>query len=134
MYRSRSRAILFDKRADQNWCLGWHQDHTIAVKQRVEVDGFGPWSVKSGMVHVEPPFGLLASVVTLRVQVDPVPVTNAPLLVASGSHKHGSNSHARNSRCRPSMRRHSMSSRGWGHLAICAAYSSPPSSRYTVEY
>lgn len=49
------RAILFDKSAEQNWSLGWHQDRTIAVKQRIDVDGFGPWSVKSGMIHVEPP-------------------------------------------------------------------------------
>src|SRR5438552_18606411 len=47
------RAILFDKSADQNWPLGWHQDRTIAVKQRIEVEGFGRWSIKSGMVHVE---------------------------------------------------------------------------------
>jgi len=83
------RAILFDKSADQNWSLGWHQDRTIAVKQRIEANGFGPWSVKRGMVHVEPPFNLLASMVTVRVHLDAVPVTNAPLLVAPGSHKRG---------------------------------------------
>jgi hypothetical protein len=48
------RAILFDKNADQNWSLGWHQDRTIAVRQRTDVVGFGPWSVKAGMIHVEP--------------------------------------------------------------------------------
>ena len=83
------RAILFDKNADQNWSLGWHQDRTIAVRQRVDIDGFGPWSVKSGMVHVEPPFDLLASMVTVRVHLDAVPEKNAPLLVAPGSHKRG---------------------------------------------
>ena len=36
------RAILFDKNADQNWSLGWHQDRTIAVRQRIDIDGFGP--------------------------------------------------------------------------------------------
>jgi hypothetical protein len=82
------RAILFDKSAGQNWSLGWHQDRTI-VKQRIDVDGFGPWSIKSGMVHVEPPFDLLAGMVTVRVHLDSVPPTNAPLLVAPGSHKRG---------------------------------------------
>lgn len=53
------------------------------------MDGFGPWSVKSGMVHVEPPFDLLAGMVTVRVHLDAVPKTNAPLLVAPGSHKRG---------------------------------------------
>ena len=80
------RAILFDKNADANWAVAWHQDRTIAVQQRIDVSGFGPWSVKSGMVHVEPPFELLARMVTLRVHLDPVPKTNAPLLIAPGSH------------------------------------------------
>ena len=83
------RAILFDKSAEQNWSLGWHQDRTIAVRQRIDVDGFGPWSVKSGMTHVEPPFGLLAGMVTVRVHLDAVPETNAPLLIAPCSHKRG---------------------------------------------
>ena len=36
------RAILFDKRASDNWALGWHQDRTIAVRERYEVAGYGP--------------------------------------------------------------------------------------------
>jgi hypothetical protein len=83
------RAILFDKTPGTNWVLGWHQDRTIAVTQRVRVDGFGAWSVKGGMLHVEPPFELLSGMVTLRVHIDPVPAGNAPLLIAPGSHKLG---------------------------------------------
>ncbi|WP_310473519.1 phytanoyl-CoA dioxygenase family protein [Bradyrhizobium japonicum] len=83
------RAILFDKTAATNWALGWHQDRTIAVKARVPVDGFETWSVKSGMQHVEPPFTLLSRMVTLRVHIDPAPASNAPLLIAPGSHKLG---------------------------------------------
>nr|WP_259226053.1 phytanoyl-CoA dioxygenase family protein [Bradyrhizobium japonicum] len=69
--------------------MGWHQDRTIAVKARVPVDGFETWSVKSGMQHVEPPFTLLSRMVTLRVHIDPAPASNAPLLIAPGSHKLG---------------------------------------------
>jgi hypothetical protein len=83
------RAILFDKTAATNWALGWHQDRTIAVTERVCVDGFETWSIKSGMLHVEPPFGILSGMVTLRVHIDPVPANNAPLLIAPGSHKFG---------------------------------------------
>lgn len=83
------RAILFDKTPDTNWSLAWHQDRTIAVKERVLVDGFEPWSVKNGMLHVAPPFELLAGMVTLRLHIDAVPATNAPLLIAPGSHKLG---------------------------------------------
>ena len=48
-----------------------------------------PWTVKSGLLHVAPPFDLLAGMVTLRVHLDPVPETNAPLLIAPGSHRLG---------------------------------------------
>jgi ectoine hydroxylase-related dioxygenase (phytanoyl-CoA dioxygenase family) len=83
------RAIFFDKTRTTNWSLGWHQDRTIVVAKRVEVEGFGPWTVKSGLLHVAPPTDVLASMVTLRVHFDPVPATNAPLLIAPGSHKFG---------------------------------------------
>lgn len=41
------------------------------------------------MLHVEPPFELLSDMVTLRVHIDSVPASNAPLLIAPGSHKLG---------------------------------------------
>jgi hypothetical protein len=83
------RAILFDKTAAMNWSLDWHQDRTISVVERRDVDGYGPWTVKRGMLHVAPPFDLLAGMVTLRVHLDDVPDTNAPLLIAPGSHRLG---------------------------------------------
>lgn len=83
------RALLFDKSAATNWALGWHQDRTIVVRERREVPGFGPWTVKQGLQHVAPPFALLETMVTLRVHIDPVPGDNAPLLVARGSHQRG---------------------------------------------
>jgi len=83
------RAILFDKTPETNWVVNWHQDRTIAVKQRIAVAGFETWSVKNGMAHVEPPFELLSGMVTLRLHFDPVPTNNAPLLIAPGSHKLG---------------------------------------------
>lgn len=83
------RAILFDKSAATNWALGWHQDRTIAVRARAEVPGYGPWSTKQGLLHVEPPFALIGAMVTLRVHLDAVPKDNAPLLIAPGSHRLG---------------------------------------------
>lgn len=83
------RAILFNKSLETNWSLAWHQDRTICVKERRKAPGFGPWTVKSGMIHVAPPFDLLTRMVTLRVHLDDVPSTNAPLLVALGSHTRG---------------------------------------------
>jgi Phytanoyl-CoA dioxygenase (PhyH) len=83
------RAIFFDKTPTMNWALAWHQDRTIVVAERVDVEGFGSWTAKNGLVHVAPPVEVLAGMVTLRVHLDAVPLTNAPLLIAPGSHKLG---------------------------------------------
>ncbi|NLS26848.1 hypothetical protein S2M10_18350 [Sphingomonas sp. S2M10] len=83
------RAILFDKSHAANWALGWHQDRTIAVRERVDAPGYGRWSTKQGLLHVEPPFALFQSMVTLRIHLDAVPAENAPLLIAPGSHRLG---------------------------------------------
>lgn len=80
------RAILFNKTPKANWALGWHQDRTICVKEKREAPGFGPWTVKVGLIHVEPPFEVLAGMVTLRAHLDDVAESNAPLLIAPGSH------------------------------------------------
>jgi hypothetical protein len=83
------RAILFDKSPGANWALGWHQDRTIAVRERHAMPGFGSWSMKQGMFHVEPPFALIERMRTIRIHLDPVPEDNAPLLIAPGSHRLG---------------------------------------------
>lgn len=83
------RAILFDKSATTNWSLGWHQDRTIAVTERHDAPGFGPWTVKSGIQHVAPPQSLLDRMLTLLLHLDPVDADNAPLLIAPGTHRHG---------------------------------------------
>lgn len=83
------RAILFDKTPGANWSLGWHQDRTIAVRERQDVPGYGPWSRKAGVQHVEPPFAVIEAMVTLRIHLDDVPADNAPLLVVPGSHRLG---------------------------------------------
>lgn len=83
------RAIAFDKSPDANWALGWHQDRTINLAARVEVAGFGPWTIKQGSPHVEPPFAVIAAMLTLRIHLDPVTPDNAPLEIALGSHRRG---------------------------------------------
>ncbi|MEG8041100.1 phytanoyl-CoA dioxygenase family protein [Sphingomonas sp. LR60] len=83
------RAVLFDKTPATNWSLGWHQDRTIAVQTRAHVPGYGPWSTKQGIQHVEPPFAITEAMVTLRIHLDDTPADNAPLLIAPGSHRLG---------------------------------------------
>jgi hypothetical protein len=83
------RAIFFDKTAKSNWSVGWHQDRTIAVRARRDVPGFGPWSIKAGVTHVEPPFAIMAGMITIRAHLDDCDADNAPLLVVPGSHRLG---------------------------------------------
>lgn len=83
------RAIAFDKSPDANWALGWHQDRTINVAARAEVAGYGPWTIKQGSPHVQPPFDVIATMLTLRIHLDPVTPDNAPLEIALGSHRQG---------------------------------------------
>jgi ectoine hydroxylase-related dioxygenase (phytanoyl-CoA dioxygenase family) len=81
------RAILFDKSEGANWALGWHQDRTIAVRERIAVEGFNNWTVKAGTTHVEPPFAILERMITMRIHLDDVDADNAPLLIVRGSHR-----------------------------------------------
>ena len=83
------RALLFDKSPARNWALAWHQDRTVVLVEQRDAPGFGAWTVKQGLLHVAPPTGVLDRMVTARVHLDPVPATNAPLLIAPGSHKRG---------------------------------------------
>lgn len=83
------RAILFDKSPGANWALGFHQDTTIAVAERVEAPGFGPWSIKDGVVHVQPPAEVLAQMVTIRLHLDDADASNGALAVIPGSHRFG---------------------------------------------
>lgn len=80
------RVIVFDKSADQNWAVAWHRDTAIAVQARHAVEGFGPWSIKDGVHHVQPPPGVLRDMVTARLHLDPTPSSNGALQVIPGSH------------------------------------------------
>ncbi|WP_158942969.1 phytanoyl-CoA dioxygenase family protein [Granulicella sp. S190] len=83
------RGILFDKIPDANWKVPWHQDVTIAVQDKVEAEGFGPWSVKADVLHVQPPASILESMVSVRLHLDNCGEENGALRVIPGSHKRG---------------------------------------------
>lgn len=83
------RGILFDKTPGANWKVGWHQDLSIAVKQRVDIDGFGPWSEKAGVIHVQPPREILEEMLTIRLHLDECDESNGPLRVLPASHLRG---------------------------------------------
>lgn len=83
------RAILFDKTPATNWKVIWHQDLTIAVRARGVAAGFGPWSEKAGVPHVQPPPEVLERMLAVRVHLDDCGVENGPVRVLPGSHRAG---------------------------------------------
>ncbi len=83
------RGILFDKTEGANWKVPWHQDVTIAVTHKVEAEGFGPWSMKAGVLHVQPPATVLERMLSVRLHLDDCPKENGALRVIPGSHTSG---------------------------------------------
>ncbi len=83
------RGIFFDKQPGANWKVPWHQDRTIAVKNRVELLDYHPWSVKGGMLHVQPPTAILEQMLTMRIHLDRTDESNGALKVIPGSHAYG---------------------------------------------
>lgn len=84
-----ARGIFFDKTPDANWKVPWHQDLSIAVREKIEAPGFGPWSDKAGAIHVQPPREVLEKMLTIRLHLDPCDAANGALRVISGSHQLG---------------------------------------------
>ena len=82
-------ATLFDKTPEVNWKVPWHQDLTIAVQRRIDAPGFGPWSVKDGVPHVQPPVAVLENMLAVRIHLDHCGEDNGPLRVIPGSHRCG---------------------------------------------
>ena len=83
------RALFFDKTPETNWKVVWHQDLTVAAAQRHDVPGYGPWSEKAGIAHVQPPVEVLEHMLALRVHLDPCTKENGPVRVIDGTHRLG---------------------------------------------
>ena len=81
------RGLFFDKTQAANWTVPWHQDRAIAVRERIETPGYGPWSVKAGVVHVQPPAVVLAAMLTVRLHLDDCGPDNGPLRIVPGTHR-----------------------------------------------
>jgi ectoine hydroxylase-related dioxygenase (phytanoyl-CoA dioxygenase family) len=83
------RGLFFDKSAAVNWKVSWHQDLTIAVRERRDVPGFGKWTIKAGTPHVQPPATVLERMVAIRIHLDDTDQFNGALKVIPGSHLFG---------------------------------------------
>lgn len=81
-----TKALFFDKPAKSNWYVTWHQDTTINVKHKIEMDGFSGWTKKEDAFGVVPPEEVLFKTVTIRVHLDDTTDENGALQVMAGSH------------------------------------------------
>jgi ectoine hydroxylase-related dioxygenase (phytanoyl-CoA dioxygenase family) len=83
------RGIFFDKTAGANWPVAWHQDLSLAVSARQDIDGWTAWSLKNGIHHVQPPADILERMLTVRLHLDDCGPENGPLRVLPGTHRTG---------------------------------------------
>jgi hypothetical protein len=83
------RATLFDKSAVSNWLVTWHQDTALPIKSRTDAPGWGPWSIKGGVLHAIAPAAALERMVALRVHLDDSGPDNGPLRVLPHTHTSG---------------------------------------------
>ncbi len=83
------RSLFLDKAPRANWKVGWHQDATVVVKEKVETVGFGPWTRKAGLQHVTAPPGTLSAMLVVRIHLDDCDESTGGLRVVRGSHAYG---------------------------------------------
>lgn len=84
-----TKSIYFDKPEQSNWFVAYHQDLSISVEKRLDIPGFGPWTVKQDQYAVQPPLPVLEQTLTLRIHLDDTDSSNGALKVIPGSHNKG---------------------------------------------
>jgi ectoine hydroxylase-related dioxygenase (phytanoyl-CoA dioxygenase family) len=83
------KSIYFDKPQTSNWYVSYHQDLTISVDRKLDLEGFELWTTKQNQFAVQPPLDILQSVVTVRIHLDNTNENNGALKVVPGSHLKG---------------------------------------------
>jgi len=83
------KSIYFDKPETSNWYVAYHQDLTISVDKKLEMQGFGPWTTKKNQFAVQPPLPVLENIYTIRIHLDDTDENNGALKVVPGSHAKG---------------------------------------------
>jgi ectoine hydroxylase-related dioxygenase (phytanoyl-CoA dioxygenase family) len=82
-------ATLFDKSPNANWLVVWHQDTALPLQKKNESAGWGPWSVKQGVIYAHAPACALEKVLALRIHLDDSTLQNGPLRILPGTHEMG---------------------------------------------
>ena len=83
------KSIYFDKPEASNWFVAYHQDLTISVDKKMDIEGFGAWTTKQNQFAVQPPLNILQDNFTIRIHLDKTDAENGALKVIPGSHLKG---------------------------------------------
>jgi len=83
------KSIYFDKPENSNWYVSYHQDLTISVDKKINLENFGPWTVKQNQFAVQPPLDILQNNYTIRIHLDHTDYDNGALKVIPRSHLKG---------------------------------------------
>lgn len=83
------KSIYFDKPEKSNWYVAYHQDLTISVDKKLELENFGPWTTKQNQFAVQPPLDILENIFTIRIHLDDTDENNGALKVVPKSHAKG---------------------------------------------
>lgn len=84
-----TKAIYFDKPPKSNWFVSYHQDLSISVDKKVEVENYINWTFKKGQYGVQPPVKILEDTNTIRIHLDDTDANNGALKVIPKSHSKG---------------------------------------------
>jgi len=80
------KSIYFDKPETSNWYVSYHQDLTISVDKKIEIENFGPWTTKQNQFAVQPPIEIMENIYTIRIHFDDTDENNGALRVIPKSH------------------------------------------------
>ena len=84
-----TKSIYFDKPEKSNWFVAYHQDLTISVNKKIEIENFENWTVKQNQFAVQPPTAILEKNFTIRIHIDKTTKNNGALKVINNSHSKG---------------------------------------------
>jgi len=84
-----TKSIYFDKPEKSNWFVAYHQDLTISVDKKIEIENFENWTIKQNQFAVQPPKEILENNFTIRIHLDNTTKDNGALKVISESHSKG---------------------------------------------
>lgn len=84
-----TKSIYFDKPEKSNWFVAYHQDLTISVDKKIEIENFENWTIKQNQFATQPPKEILEQNFTIRIHIDKTTKENGALKVLNKSHTKG---------------------------------------------